>query len=141
MIEGRQDLRLPREPGQAVRVRREGVGQDLQRDLAVELGVGGLPDLAHAAFPEEGGHVVVAEADAGAEGHDVSTLLIATFYAEAVHGSSVRHCVAAKGARMRVLGGSIGLDGPQHRRVCATGVGRDGPMPTPTARARRAGLH
>ena len=44
--------------------------QDLQGDLAVELGVGGLPDLAHSAFAEESGHVVVAEAGAGGQGHD-----------------------------------------------------------------------
>ena len=37
-------------------------GQDLQRDLAVELRVGGLPDLAHAALAEQGDDVVVAEA-------------------------------------------------------------------------------
>ena len=43
--------------------------EDLQRDLAVELGVGGLPDLAHPAFPEEGGDVVVAEAGADLERH------------------------------------------------------------------------
>ncbi len=28
------------------RIRREGVGEDLERDLAVELGVGSLPDWA-----------------------------------------------------------------------------------------------
>ncbi len=41
-----------------------------------ELGVGGLPDLAHAALAEEGGHVVVAEAGADGQGHswfDLST--------------------------------------------------------------------
>ena len=36
---------------------------------AGELRVGGLPDLAHAAFAEEGCHVVVAEAGAGGESH------------------------------------------------------------------------
>ncbi len=46
-------------------VSREGVGEDLQRDLAVELRVGRLPDLAHAALAEQGGDVVVAEASAG----------------------------------------------------------------------------
>ena len=33
-------------PDETVRIIRKGVGQDLQRDLAVELRVGGLPDLA-----------------------------------------------------------------------------------------------
>ena len=67
--EAGKDLGLPREPGEALWVSREGVGEDLQRDLAVELRVGRLPDLAHPAFPEEGGHVVVPEASAGAERH------------------------------------------------------------------------
>ncbi len=71
MVEAGEDLRLPREPGEAVRVSREGVGQDLQRHLAAQLRVGGLPDLPHPAFPEEGGDVVVAEAGAGTEGHGV----------------------------------------------------------------------
>jgi len=62
MVEAGEDLRLSRESGEPVRVRREGVGEDLQRDLAVELGVGGLPDLAHAALAQEGGHVIVPEA-------------------------------------------------------------------------------
>ncbi len=69
VVEAGEDLRFPLEPGQPIRIRREGVRQDLQRDLAVELGVGGLPDLAHAAFPEQSGDVVVAEAGADAEGH------------------------------------------------------------------------
>ena len=64
-----EDLRLPREPGKPVWVSREGVGEDLQRDLAVELRVGGLPDLAHAALADEGRDGVVPEAGAGAEGH------------------------------------------------------------------------
>ena len=69
VVEAGEDLRLPLEPGEPIRVRREGVREDLQRDLAIELRVGGLPDLAHAAFPEEGGNVVVPEAGAGTQGH------------------------------------------------------------------------
>jgi hypothetical protein len=34
-------------------------------------GVGRLPDLAHAALAEEGGDVVVPEAGAGTEGHNL----------------------------------------------------------------------
>ena len=40
-----------------------------RKQLTNELRVGGLPDLPHAAFANEGGHVVVPEAGAGAEGH------------------------------------------------------------------------
>ena len=41
--------------------RGEGVGEDLQRDIAAELRVGGAIDLAHAALADEGGDVVMAE--------------------------------------------------------------------------------
>ena len=57
------------EPREPIRVSREGVGQDLQGDLAVERGVAGLPDLAHAAFAEQGGDVVMAEAGADLKCH------------------------------------------------------------------------
>ena len=53
VVEAGEDLGLPLEPSEPVRVSGEGVGQDLQRDLAVELRVGGLPDLAHAPLAEE----------------------------------------------------------------------------------------
>ena len=62
VVEAGEDLRLPLEPGEAVRISREGVGEDLQRDLAVELGVGGLPDLPHAALAQQGGDVVASNA-------------------------------------------------------------------------------
>ena len=68
-VEAGENLGLPREPGEAVWVVSEGVGEDLQGNLAVELGVGGLPDLAHPAFAEESGDVVVAERCAGLESH------------------------------------------------------------------------
>ena len=69
VVEAGEDLRLPLEPGEPVWISREGVGEDLQGDLAVELRVGGLPDLAHAPFADEGGDVVVAEAGADSESH------------------------------------------------------------------------
>jgi len=69
VVETSENLRLPREPGEAVRVSRERIWQDLQRYPAVELGVGGLLDLSHAALAEEGRHVVVPEAHTGTERH------------------------------------------------------------------------
>ena len=47
----------------------ERLGQDLQGDLAVELRVGGLIDLAHTPLADEGGHVVMAEAGADLKRH------------------------------------------------------------------------
>ena len=54
-------------PGEAIRITPERVREDLRRDLSPKLGVGGLPDLTHAALAEQRGDVVVAEARAGAE--------------------------------------------------------------------------
>ena len=45
VVEADEDLRFPLKPGEPVWICREGVGQDLQGDLAVELRVGDLPDL------------------------------------------------------------------------------------------------
>ena len=58
MVEAGEDLSLPLEPGEPIRVAGEGIGQDLQGDIAVELRVGGLPDLAHPALAEEGRYLV-----------------------------------------------------------------------------------
>ena len=54
VVEAGKNLCLPREPGEPVRIAGEGVGQDLQGDLAVQLRVGGLPDLTHCR-PHRGG--------------------------------------------------------------------------------------
>ena len=58
MVETGQYLRLSLKPSEAIRRVSECVRQYLQRDLAVELGVGGLPDLPHPALADEGRDVV-----------------------------------------------------------------------------------
>ena len=62
MVQAGEDLGLTLEPCEAIRVSRKRLGQDLERDLPVELGIGGLINLAHAPLADEGGHVVVGEA-------------------------------------------------------------------------------
>ncbi len=47
----------------------EGLRQDLQRDIAIELGVARAIDLAHAPFAEQGHDFVRADASAGGERH------------------------------------------------------------------------
>ena len=76
VVQAGEDLGLPLEPGEPVGVSGEGVGEDLQRDLAVKLGVGGLPHLSHAPLADESGHVVVPEAGADGQGHDLSCWVI-----------------------------------------------------------------
>ena len=85
----------------------------MHSDIAVQLRVGGLPDLAHAAFAEESGDVIVPEARTGTESHDQG--LNGSFYAEAFHASSLgRRCAPGKtsagqfqDAHMRVCRGSV----------------------------------
>ncbi len=62
MVEAGEDLGFSLEPREAIRISGEGFRQNLQGDLAVELRIGGLIDLPHAAFADEDGHVVVPEA-------------------------------------------------------------------------------
>ncbi len=50
-----EHLGFPLETGQPVRACREGVGEDLQRDVTAKLRVGGAIDLTHAALIGEGG--------------------------------------------------------------------------------------
>ena len=90
------------------RIRREGVGEDLQGDLTVELSVGGLPDLAHPARAEEGGDVVEPEAVTGGQGHGLWCLLTGLVYAQAVNGSSLRCRCARERAQMRSRGSAAG---------------------------------
>ena len=60
---------LPLEPGEAIRVGGERLGEDLQRHLALELGISRLIDLPHTPLADEGGDVVMAEARADVQGH------------------------------------------------------------------------
>jgi hypothetical protein len=55
------------EAGQAVGVVGDGIGQELDVDVAVKFGAGGAPDFAHSALAEFGGDAVVG--DGGEWGH------------------------------------------------------------------------
>ena len=77
MVQAGKNLRLTLEPCETIRIGRKRLGQDLQRHLAVQLGIGGLLDLAHPALTDEGGHVVMREAGADFERHGVSGLVAA----------------------------------------------------------------
>jgi hypothetical protein len=68
-VDERRSNVISTEAGQPVGIGCEGVGKDLQRDLAVELRVGGLPDLPHPALANEGSDLVEAEAGAARQRH------------------------------------------------------------------------
>ena len=69
MVERREHLGLALEPGDADRDRREGIGEDLDGDVALQPGVAGAVDLAHAAGADRAGDLVRTQAGAGAQGH------------------------------------------------------------------------
>ena len=71
VVERGEHLRFALETGEAIRITGEGIGQDLQRDLAIQLGIPGAIHLAHAARPEGGENLVRAEADAGLQGRQL----------------------------------------------------------------------
>ncbi len=58
VVEAGKDLRFPLEPSKPVWVGCKEVGEDLQRDIPVELGVAGAIHLTHTAFADLGGHFV-----------------------------------------------------------------------------------
>jgi hypothetical protein len=61
MVERRQQLRLAPETGETLGVGGEGLGQQLDRDVATELGIAGAIHLAHTALAELLGNFVVKE--------------------------------------------------------------------------------
>jgi rhodanese-related sulfurtransferase len=69
MIQGREALRFARERRKAVRLVRERVRQDLERDIASELRIAGAIHLPHSPFADRGDDVVDAEAHTGGQEH------------------------------------------------------------------------
>ena len=72
MVQRRQHLRFARETRHAVGIGGEGVGQNFDGDFAVELGIGGAIDRAHAALAEFGGDAVMRDGRLGAHGFSAS---------------------------------------------------------------------
>src|SRR6187551_1409293 len=68
MIQRREHFRFALKPREPIRVGRERGGQNLDGDLAFELGVRRAVDLTHSAFADERSDFVSAEASAGREG-------------------------------------------------------------------------
>ena len=65
MVQRGEQLRLALETREAVRIGREEVGQDLQRDVAIEPRIARAIHLAHAARADERDDFVGAEARTG----------------------------------------------------------------------------
>ena len=76
VIQGSQDVGLALEAHHAVAVGGEGFRQDLDRDVAAELGVPRAVDLAHPARAERREDLVGAESCAGRQAHGLSKLRV-----------------------------------------------------------------
>jgi hypothetical protein len=76
MIQRGQRLRFPREPRKSRGVVREGLWQDLDRGVAVQLRIARAKALAHAPFTDLRGDFVDAETGAGSEGQVVDTIAV-----------------------------------------------------------------
>jgi hypothetical protein len=69
MVECGEDLSLAREPREPIAISSDKLGQNLQRDIAIERHVAGAIDLAHAARTDEREDFVRTEARAGGKSH------------------------------------------------------------------------
>ena len=76
MVQAGEDLCFSLEPRKAIRISRKRLGQDLERDLPVQLRIGGLIDLAHAPLADEGGDVVMGDARSDFQRHSDSAGVI-----------------------------------------------------------------
>ena len=68
MVQRRERLSFPCEPGEPFGIVSERVRQDLERDVAIELRVASLIHLSHATFADRRSDFVHAEAGTGSEG-------------------------------------------------------------------------
>ena len=64
MVQRGQDFGFTLEAGEPISIAGKRLRQDPERHLAVQLGIGGLPDLSHTPLADEGGDIVVAESGA-----------------------------------------------------------------------------
>ena len=71
MIQRGERLRFALEPRDPLGIGREQLGQDLDRDVAIELRVARAVDLAHPARAEGGENLVRSEASAGRKRHEL----------------------------------------------------------------------
>ena len=69
MVQRGKRLRLALESSQALNIRGDGRGQDFDRDLASEIGIGGAVDLTHPPGAQRTGHLVRSYSCAGFQRH------------------------------------------------------------------------
>ena len=70
VVERREDLRFALEAREAIGIGGERVGQDLERDVAIQLRVARAIHLAHAAGAEQRNHFIGTDTSAVGKGHE-----------------------------------------------------------------------
>jgi hypothetical protein len=105
MVQRGEHLGFALKAGEAIRIRREGLGQNLQRDVAIELRVAGAIHLSHPARPKERDDLVGAETGARRKGHGMSARVDRSYphFAGGADPSDldfVKKCVQTTGRRL-----------------------------------------
>ena len=85
----RQRLRFACEPREPVGVAGERVGKDLQRDIAIELGIARAEYLAHPARADAGDDFVDAEARTGSESQPAGSIAVRVARTRLILGDAV----------------------------------------------------
>ena len=83
MVQGSKDFRLALKSSEPLGVGRDNSGENLDRHLTFQVGIGGPIHLAHAAHPDLGNDLIGAEAGAGGESHGQVAAIIGDAVARA----------------------------------------------------------
>ena len=121
MVERGQQLRLAREARSALRIGDEDVGQDLDRDVAIELRIASAIDLAHSAGPKRAEDLVRTEARAGGQRHAIPS----SPWCNSIVAPRTARRPAGKARRPRISGifeGGATQPAGDHHRSNADGV-------------------
>ena len=114
MVQQGEDFGFALKPGEPIRILSEGGRQNLERYIAVELGVSGLIHLAHAAFADLGGGGIGTQMVADVHGHSVRLSEVREqrvdtgIWLKQFHGLRQDVLVAAVSENGRPLGGEVG---------------------------------
>jgi hypothetical protein len=76
MVQRREGLGFTLEASQAIRIVRERLGQNLDRDIAVQLGIAGAKDFAHAPAADQVDQLKDADAGARSEAQTAGSIAV-----------------------------------------------------------------
>jgi hypothetical protein len=88
MIQRGENFSLALEPGEAIGIVNEQVGQNLQGDIAIQLRIAGSVDLTHTAFADQGGDFIRTEARARSQSQENGEIIRAAPYGRRGHSNA-----------------------------------------------------